>query len=336
MASSVTMRDIGRQLGCSAVTVSKALAGKSGVSEEMRQKIIRVAAEKGYVNPNAAPSRRSRGLDVGILTPEVFFSSDSFYAMFYKQLVQTLTDAGHFGLLELVSEEMNLNPALPNLLRSRHVDGLILLGQPSSAFLKLMVRQSVPVVCLDFYDTSVSVDAVVGDSACGAAWLTAHLISQGHREIGFVGDVKATSSIMERYLGFVSAMRMADLPVRPEYIFPDRDSHGQFLPITLPHPRPTALVCNCDVVARWVVDQLERQGLRVPEDISIVGYDDFENTPGLTPPLTTFRVNRQAMCQMAVRLLEQRCPRMAKYAQPVGRSIVGGECVFRDSVRALK
>ena len=91
--SGITMRDIGRQLGVSAVTVSKALAGKSGVSEEMRQKIIRRASELGYVNPNAPQATPTSGLDVGILIPENFFSVVSFYATFYKQLVQALTDA---------------------------------------------------------------------------------------------------------------------------------------------------------------------------------------------------------------------------------------------------
>ena len=114
--SGITMRDIGRQLGVSAVTVSKALAGKSGVSEEMRQKIIRRASELGYVNPNAPQTTPTSGLDVGILIPENFFSVVSFYATFYKQLVQALPDAGHFGIMELVTHDLQTALPLPNLL----------------------------------------------------------------------------------------------------------------------------------------------------------------------------------------------------------------------------
>ena len=113
--SGITMRDIGRQLGVSAVTVSKALAGKSGVSEEMRQKIIRRASELGYVNPNAPQTTPTSGLDVGILIPENFFSVVSFYATFYKQLVQALTDAGHFGIMELVTHDMQTALTLPGV-----------------------------------------------------------------------------------------------------------------------------------------------------------------------------------------------------------------------------
>ena len=139
--SGITMRDIGRQLGVSAVTVSKALAGKSGVSEEMRQKIIRRASELGYVNPNAPQTTPTSGLDVGILIPENFFSVVSFYATFYKQLVQALTDAGHFGIMELVTHDMQTALTLPNLLRSRHVDALICLGQLTSPYMQLLTRQ---------------------------------------------------------------------------------------------------------------------------------------------------------------------------------------------------
>ena len=330
----VTMRDLGKRLGVSAVTVSKALAGKSGVSEEMRQKIVKLAAELGYVNPNAQQPKAAKGLDVGILVPDQFFSNDTFYAMFYKLLMQTLTDAGYFGILELVPESMQTAMQLPNVVRSGRVDALILLGQPSEQYVRLLVNQPLPVVALDFFYAGIRMDAIIGDSAFGAARLTWELIGKGHSDIGFVGNAKATSSIMERYLGFASAMMMNDLPIRPECVMPDRDDNNVMLDLDklLPEKLPTAFVCNCDVVARSLIDVLRRRGLCVPQDVSVVGYDDFNNVPG-SLPLTTFRVNTAAMCQLAVKLVEERC---AGEGKPVGRIVVGGECVFRDSVRELK
>ena len=330
--ANITMRDIGRRIGVSAVTVSKALAGKSGVSEEMRQKIVKLAAELGYVNPNANQAKSASGLDVGILVPSAFFSSDSFYAMLYKSLVQELTEAGHFGLLELVSREAQQSLTLPNLLRSRHVDALILLGQPDHAYTELLVKQPLPVILMDFYDTSIRADMVVGDSAGGAAGLTRHLIEQGHRDIAFYGTVNATSSIMERYLGYMAAMLSSGLSADPAYLIPDRDAEGALQPLTLPAKRPTALVCNCDWAARWAIDQLTKQGLRVPEDISVVGYDDFSYVPRTEPPLTTYRVDKEAMCRLVVQLVNERCSGSDK---PYGRMVVGGECVYRDSVKPL-
>ena len=328
----VTMRDIGRTLGVSAVTVSKALAGKSGVSEEMRRRIIRTAAEMGYVNPGAGV-RPARSLDVGILIPDQFFSPDSFYAMLCKELVQALTDAGHFGILEMLTAQAEAELALPNLLRSRHVDALVLLGQPGPDYRQLIARQTTPVVFLDFYDPSVTADAVVGDGIYGACCLTEHLISQGHRHIGFVGDVQATSSIMERYLGFVSAMTAHGLPIRPECVLRDRDAQGCFLPLELPEALPTAFVCNCDAVAAWLIEQLRGRGIRVPEDVSVTGYDDFLPGAQALPALTTFRVDRKAMVQTTVRLVTERCSGIVR---PVGRVVVGGEAVYRDSVQPFQ
>ena len=321
------MRDLGKRLGVSAVTVSKALAGKSGVSEEMRQKIIFLANDLGYINPKIGPV--SPGLDVGILIPDYFFSPDSYYAMLCKELVQTLTEAGHFGLLELYTREMQRDMLLPNLLRSRRVDALVLLGQPDQAYAELLTKQPLPVVCMDFTAPGIRADAVVGDSTGGMAALTRHLIDQGHRNIAFFGAVQATSSIMERYLGYVSAMLTAGLPIRADDLLPDRDAQGDSLPLTLPENRPTALVCNCDWAARWAIGQLKQQGLRVPEDISVVGFDDFTYAPVEAPALTTYRVNREEMCAAVVRLLDERC---AGDGKPVCRITVGGECIYRDSV----
>ena len=328
----VTMRDLGKMLGVSAVTVSKALAGKKGVSEETRRKIVRLAAETGYVNPSAGQPRPTRGLDVGILIPDRFFAPDAFYAEMCKELVQALTDAGHFGILEMLTAEDEQSLTPPRLLTGRHVDALVLLGQPERDYRRMIAGQAAPVIFLDFHDPSVRADAVVGDNVSGASCLTEHLISQGHRDVGFVGDVRATSSIMERYLGFASAMMYHGLPIRPECVIPDRDAQGRFADLDLPERLPTAFVCNCDTAAARVIGQLKQRGVRVPEDVSVTGYDDFLPGTPTSPALTTFRVDQHAMVQTVVRLVMERC---SGVQMPVGRVVIGGEAVFRDSVQSL-
>ena len=331
--ANVTMRDIGRMTGVSAVTVSKALAGKSGMSEETRQRIIHVAREMGYVNPGAGQSSTARSLDVGILIPDQFFSPESFYAALYMDLVQALTDDGHFGILEMLSAEAEARLALPHLITGRQVDVLVMLGQPGKAYRQMLAAQETPVIFMDFHDTSIKADAVVGDNFCGAARLTDHLIERGHRDIGFVGYVRATSSIMERYTGYASAMILAGLPLRRDLLFRDRDEQGNFLPLVLPEKRPTALVCHCDEAAARVIEQLQAQGIRVPEDISVTGYDDFLPGGLVTPALTTFRMDRQAMVQAAIRLIRSRS---SDVKTPLGRVVVGGEMICRDSVKTLE
>lgn len=331
--ANVTMRDIGRMTGVSAVTVSKALAGKSGMSEETRQRIIRVAEEMGYVNPGAGQSSTAHSLDVGILIPDRFFSPDSFYAALYKDLVQGLTDAGHFGILEMLSNEAEAELALPHLMSGRQVDALVVLGQPSKAYRQMIAAQETPVIFLDFYDPTINADAVVGDNFCGAARLTDHLIERGHRDIGFVGYVRATSSIMERYTGYASAMILAGLPLRRDLLLRDRDEKGNPLPLVLPENPPTALVCHCDEAAARVIEQLRAQGIRVPEDISVTGYDDFLPGGASSPALTTFRMDRKAMVRVTIRLIMSRC---SDVKTPLGRVVVGGEMICRASVKTLR
>ena len=126
-----TMRDIAKAVGTSAVTVSKAISGKPGMSEKLRGKILRKAEEMGYKYPGQHKVQLQTNLDIGILVPDRFFQADSFYSVMYKRLVLKLAGSCHFGLLELLSRETEEALELPNLVRTHRADGLILLGQPN-------------------------------------------------------------------------------------------------------------------------------------------------------------------------------------------------------------
>ena len=324
-----TMREIGKAVGVSAVTVSKAMAGKSGMSEAVREKILQTAQEMGYTYPGSEKTVLTQKPDIGILVPEAFFGANSFYANMYKRLVQKLTENGLFALLELVEREAEERLSLPKILDSHRVGGLIMLGQPKKEYCRFIAGQGIPTVFLDFYDEQASADAVVGDNTYGCYRLTSHLIKNGHRRIGFVGNFRATSSIMDRYLGFCRAMLMHELPIREDWIVMDRDAENRLTDrLPLPEELPTAFVCNCDVVARQLIRQLTESGLRVPEDISITGYDDFEMETAAGPGISTFRVDMYAMVDVAVRTMLDRCAGLSK---PFGRTVIGGQPVYRES-----
>lgn len=327
-----TMRDIGKAVGTSAVTVSKALAGKEGMSDRLRDKILKKAEEMGYAYPGGEKIIRRGQLDIGILIPDHFFEPESFYYLLYKKLISRLAEKGHFGLLEILSHQAEEERTLPNLIRSRHVDGLILLGQPGKAYYRMIAQCGTPMVFLDFYDEHGNADAVVGDNTYGTYRLTSHLIRLGHTRIGFVGNQKATSSIMDRYLGYYRAMLVNNLPVREEWIMMDRTDEGELIPLKLPDELPSAYVCNCDVIARKLITTLREAGIRVPEDISVTGYDDFEIGPAQVPALSTFRVNTDGMIDLAVNAI---CDRCAGAEKPFGRLVVSGQPIYRESERPL-
>lgn len=323
-----TMRDIGKACGVSAVTVSKALAGKSGMSDKVRNRILKAAEEMNYQYPGNEKLRQRRNLDIGILIPDRYFAPESFYSVMYKRLVRKLAEMGHFGLLELLTPEADRERVLPHLISGRHVDGLILLGQPGREYYRMLASQETPVVFLDFYDEQGCADCVVGDNTYGCYRLTSHLIHNGHTEIGFVGNVHATSSIMDRYLGYYRAMLSHLLPVREEWILSDRDEQGTITDIVLPEKLPTAFVCNCDLIASRLIRQLSDRGIHVPEDISVVGFDDFRVGENDEIGISTFRVDMESMIELAVKTVVERCSGQKK---PFGRTVVGGQPVYRES-----
>ena len=328
-----TMRDIARAVGTSAVTVSKALAGRPGMSEGLRTRITETAVKMGYVYPEKHGESGPARLDIGILIPDPYFDQNSYYSILYKKLVQKLSEAGHFGLLEILTREQEETLTLPNLIRTGHVNGLILLGQPGKAYYRMIGQCGTPVLFLDFYDEQGTADAVVGDNSYGTYRLTSHLIRNGHTRIGFVGNQRATSSIMDRYLGFYRAMMMNGLPVREEWMIPDRTDEGYPVDIALPEELPTAFVCNADVVARKLIDRLGERGIRVPEDVSVTGFDDFEAGEPREPALSTFRINTDGMIELAVNKIAERC---AGSDKPFGRMVVSGQPVYRQSERLLE
>ena len=323
-----TMRDIARAVGTSAVTVSKALAGKPGMSDKLRSKIMKKAGEMGYEYPRNSRVILPEHMEIGILIPDKYFEPDSYYAILCKRLIKKLEDMGHFGLLEILTTEVEKQFALPNLLTAGHADGLILLGEPAKPYYRKIAQAGVPIVFLDFYDEQANADAVAGDNSYGTYRLTSHLIRRGHTKIGFVGNIKATSSIMDRFLGYYRAMLVNDLQVREDWIIPDRELTGGLVKPVLPEELPTAFVCNCDITARMVIRLLREKGLRVPQDVSITGFDDFpQGNPG-DVPLSTFRIDTNGMIELAIKSLLERCAGVQK---PFGRLVVGGQPVYRES-----
>ena len=217
MKKGVTMREIGAALGVSTVTISKALSGKDGVSDAVREKIIKTAEQMGYhyVPPAGAAEEAGRQDEiVGILTPDRFFSSASFYASLYKELLRQMVEVGMLGVLEIVTDEQEAGLSAPVIVAGWRVSALILMGQFEQSYVEMIMEAGLPTVLLDFYCDGPDADAIVSDSLSGCYQLTRRLIERGHREIGFVGSVQCTTSIMERYSGYMRAMIFEGLPMR--------------------------------------------------------------------------------------------------------------------------
>ena len=329
MGKPVRMADIAEKLDISVVSVSKALAGKPGVSEEMRAKVAALAREMGYGAKTSSESGNSG--NIGVLVSDRFFDENTFYTSLYRSLILSSGGEGLACMMEIVSREAEAAARLPALVTGRKVDGLIFMGNLDPAYLRAVTAGGLPCVLLDFYLQDLRLDCVVSDNLDGGCALTRHLLEQGCRSIGFVGSIRATSSIMERYLGYQQALRRAGLVPREDWLLEDRDENGRFLPLQLPRELPEAFLCSCDEVAYNLVEALRRAGKRVPGDAAVCGYDDFRYATLCQPPLTTYRVDVELMAKTAVSrlaaLIRQEEARPLRYTVP-------GRLVVRESSRA--
>lgn len=330
MEKKVRMADIARQLGISVVSVSKALAGKDGVSESTRAKVLELARQMDYVplrskEKHEAPSQSG---NVGILMADLFFADNTFYSNMYRQLLMCCHEHGYSAMLELVTADAENSCTIPALVLGHKVDGLIFMGELNEKYISAVVKCGLPYVLLDSYHENLNGDSVTSDNLTGGYRLTQHLIRSGRTRIGFVGSIYATSSIMDRFLGYSKALLQAGIPVRMDWVLEDRI--GKTTPMTpvLPKEMPEAFLCSCDDTAYTVVELLKRSGYRIPQDVAVAGYDDYHIAQFCSPQLTTYRVNTKDMGRHAVAQLIRQIR-----GEPVthGNMIVCGEVILRES-----
>ncbi|MDP4146716.1 MAG: substrate-binding domain-containing protein [Bacillota bacterium] len=307
MGKAVTMSDIAKKLNVSTVTVSKALADKEGVSDEIRAKIKQVANEMGYRYNVAAKSLRG-GLtyNVGIIIPERFIEVGmSFYWQLYKKVADELKEQNYYAVFEILKFSDEENAVVPKMIYDNKVDGIIVIGQVVMEYFETIKSVPVPVVFMDFYEKDNTQDFVITDNFHSMYMLTSHLIEMGHRDIGFVGNFKSTSSIQDRYLGYMKALIENDIDLNrcSQWYINDRDKEGVYKDFELTETLPTAFVCNCDNVAYDLMNKLQERGYRVPEDISVVGFDNYKLSSKNGVALTTAEVDMNTMAQTAVDIL---------------------------------
>ncbi len=333
----VRLADIAEKMGVSIVTVSKAIADKDGVSEELRIRIKALADEMGYAQKSRSnPSLRkdnSTG-NIGVVIPSHFFErSTSFYWSMYNALSRELISKGYYAIMEQLSSKDEFDLVMPQVVQNHKVDGVILLGQTSEDYAHFFSKHYKDNIFLDFYVEDKDGDSVTTDNFYGEYQMTRYLISQGHKDILYVGNFNATTSITDRFMGFMKAMLENGYRVSVDDIINDRNQKGLYEPLHLPEKMPTAFVCNCDETARKLITLLKEKGYSVPKDISVVGFDNFLADGQQTDPsLTTVEVDPVAMARTAVDMLVKKIN-----GEPYthGHTVISGRLLVRDSVRKL-
>jgi len=340
MTKAVRLADIAEKIGVSVVTVSKALSGQKGVSEELRAKIREMADEMGYMPVHSARQEKSRSYTAGVITFERYFAKfASFYWKMYQEFATQAVKENCFSMLEVISEPDEDALEAPKLFGEERVDGMIVIGKPKRDYLKMLYRnEKTPMVFLDFYDDEEIVDSVISAGFYGMYRMTEYLIRNGHTRIAYVGTLMYTESITDRYFWYCKALMEHGLEQKPEWIFKDRGYGDGLIGVNYrfsfpENNMPEAFVCNNDVTAHALIKQLEEKGYHVPEDISVVGYDDYLYAEFGDSRITTYSVDMAEMSRVALACLIRRIENTAVNTKV---NIVNGRLIERDSVRKKK
>jgi LacI family transcriptional regulator len=339
MKNGVRMLDIAEKLGVSVVTVSNALAGRDGVSEQVRKQICETAEEMGYKPSNTGAKKKTDlpkiGKSVAILTSERFVGSmGTFYWELTANISNKLSSVNVLMVYECITRENEKKLILPPTVTEGRVDGAIVIGQLNREYAMELSKIEIPLLFVDFYVNRCTVDSVNSDSYHGGYMLTDYLVERGHKNIGFVGSLNTTSSINDRYLGYVKCLMENGLESRKDWLLEDRDEMGiLFDHIDFPAEMPTAFVCNSDETAFRVISALKSKGVRIPEDISVVGYDNYTVSNICIPAITTVEVDLVKMASESVELMVKKLENPG-YSE--GRRIISGRLIEKDSVLDIR
>ena len=337
----VTMTDIAREAGCSQATVSFVLNRTAGIkiSQQTRERVIEAARNLGYVAasfadliPPPAPIVRTDGL-IGFAVDQLATIPEAVVAI--EGARQAAWGAGNIILVAQTMSDPVMEP--------RTIEALLAQGVSAFIYMTIFTREivappvlkqlDVPVILLNCYTADHAFPAVVPGEIAGGQNATRHLIENGHRRIGTILGESWMEGAQDRLEGYRRALATADIPFDPNLVVEGDWSasagyHGARKLLEL-KDRPTAIFCQNDRTAIGCFEALKEAGLSIPEDISVVGYDDEEISRHLHPRLTTSILPHRAMGQWAIeRLSEPFDPQQKRH--PITKL----ECplVSRDSV----
>jgi DNA-binding LacI/PurR family transcriptional regulator len=311
---SITAKEIAEMLNVSPSAVSLALNGKPGVSESTRELILKTAAKYNYTvrnNQNSAPPRNIRYviyLSEGHVVNEI-----SFHSIVLQGIEATAKKLGYNVLVSYYYSDQSETEQLSAIFQN--TEGIILLGtefDETSGWLNHPIvsqHSKIPIVMVDNESFHAEIDCIYTDNLRGAYKAVDYLISQGHTNIGYFSSVQRIPNFDERSEGVRRAL--ADHPEATAQVIPvDFSTEKAYRDICSwlkdQQELPTAFFADSDVIAFGAIRAFNRMGYNVPEDVSIIGFDDMPACEMVSPPLTSIRVMKVLMGSKAMEILHQR------------------------------
>lgn len=333
----VTLNDVAERAGVSASTVSRVLnkkATKHRISTETEALILQVAEELNYkANHLARGLRLSKTHTLGLIAPDI---SNPFFAYVIKR-VQTIAHGLGYSLIVCNSNEsLEMEVEQVSLLYRKRVDGLIALpvGQRYDHFEEWIAR-GVPLVLLDRSFDVLDVDSVVVDNYRGAYDATEHLVQYGHERIALVQGLPGTYTSTARLHGYRDALSAYGIAIDDRLVvggdFRQEKGYIETKLLLNLDPPPTAIFATGDLITLGALQAIYEEGLSIPDDVSLVSFDDFDFAPYLRCPLTAVQQPKETMGEMAVKLLVERLAN-GEMVRERRRIVLKPRLVMRQSV----
>jgi len=330
-SSKVTIIEVAEKAGVSFGTVSRVVNNDIHVKKETRERVLKVMEKLGYVaNRQARSLAGGKSNIIGVLVPDLGTG-------YIEEIIRGIDAELSLSDLDLIlytthrtaSKEANY---VANLAKGM-VDGLLLVLPRSPAdYIGTLTGRNFPFVLIDHQGTGRNCPAVGATNWQGAYRATEYLIKLGHSRIGFITGSMDLGCSMDRLEGYLSALRTHHASDAPELIYegtffqPDGYAGASAL-LDLPNP-PTAIFASNDIMALGVMDAVRSRGLRIPDDVSIVGFDDIPQSAVVRPALTTVNQPLEKMGRVATQMLLDLLRQPEKEA---GRIELPTELVIRDS-----
>jgi len=347
----VSVRDVAREAGVSPATVSYILNDTPGLSftPETRQRVLAAAEKLHYVANQAAKtlgSGRAEGIVqsklIGVVIPQTenkrkeshIMFGNPFYGTFLSAVELEARRAGY----QLILSGTNPGQSYIDIAKSRTLDGVIILGAYPSDDEAEYKKYKIPAVLVDCYGSGDSFFySVRTDDRLGGYLATKYLIEQGHHRIAIVtGELKAHGVNSERYQGYLDALCEAGLTPAHDDVFEGLVGYDHGLEVAEELARTrrdiTALFASADITAIGLINGLHAAGLRVPEDVSVIGFDDVEYAKMCYPGLTTMRQNIMEKGRQAARLMIEA---VQDHSLPREERIIPMELIERGTVKRV-
>jgi len=338
----VTIKDVAKKAEVSIATVSLVVHDNPRISTVTKKKVLKAIKALNYY-----PSRSARDLvskktgNIGfILTDDHFLRTEPFYTRIFLGTEFEARDGKYYILLTTVKSDFSDSDPLPRFILDKSVDGLIVAGKVPQNLIDRICGLKLPIVFVDFATNNDCYPLVLIDNVQGGIQATDHLLQLGHKNVGFIaGDIEHPS-LYERFNGYKQALERAGIPINNNLVsidakYPDRQNGYDSARKLFENNKEITAVFACnDAMAIGVMHYLKDNGKKIPDDVSIIGFDDVEADLLLDPPLTTMRVPKIELGAEALRAMIDQLK--MKNGGSNKKILVPVELIVRNSTKMLK